>query len=587
MKVKVVNTWSSSDLRLALVPKLVVAACFLWVSLYIPSPFPLLLFAAAAGVLASAGTRSIFATASGLGVPGWLFAIILAPTLGDEGLPLVPGIALLIVVLIASRQVLLTLMTPRSAHTRESNKTHALNIVKAAASVAVVGLALLPVLGMFGPPSLDNGPIFGGQGDGAQPYWGFNQQMDTGNRGELGDEVVMRVRADKPSFWRGQSFDVWDGRFWHRSDFNSSVVQSDEAGFTIFSTGSDPSAPTGEVLTQTFTLEKDGSDIVFGAPDMLSIAHPVEWFNVYTDGSVRAPIDLAEGSQYTVVSERPFVTPELLRAADPLEREVPGAIRDRYLDARTTDRVAALAEEITADATNAYDKIIALETWMANNISYDLDIPPLPNGADAVEQLLFVDKIGFCEQIGTALAVMARSVGIPARLAVGYVPNDFDRFRGSWTVRGRDAHAWTEVYFPGVGWQGFDPTAEVPLSGARPEVGELSTSMPSWPVLIAAVLLAAALVGVGFGTVHLLKRRQMTWEARLAERLERLGADAGRKRRPGEGIGRYADILGKRSGRDELVALGVLLNRANFSPEGLDDAGRRTAEDLLSSLEQR
>ena len=61
--------------------------------------------------------------------------------------------------------------------------------------------------------------------------------------------------------------------------------------------------------------------------------------------------------------------------------------------------------------------------------------------------------------------MLARSVGIPARLATGFVPGEKDGLSGRFVVRERDAHVWTEVYFPGVGWQGFDPTASVPLAG--------------------------------------------------------------------------------------------------------------------------
>ena len=102
---------------------------------------------------------------------------------------------------------------------------------------------------------------------------------------------------------------------------------------------------------------------------------------------------------------------------------------------------------------------------MGAHTKYTLDIPPLPRGEDAVDRFLFVDRRGFCEQIGTSLVVMLRSLGIPARLAVGYATGERNPFTGLYEVRAKDAHAWAEVYFPGVGWQAFDPTAHVPLAG--------------------------------------------------------------------------------------------------------------------------
>jgi len=77
---------------------------------------------------------------------------------------------------------------------------------------------------------------------------------------------------------------------------------------------------------------------------------------------------------------------------------------------------------------------------------------------DAVEYFLFEQKRGYCEQFSSSLAVMARSQGIPARVATGYVPGEYNPFTGLYDVRASDAHAWVEVYFPGYGWTTFDPT---------------------------------------------------------------------------------------------------------------------------------
>src|SRR5207244_13258611 len=126
---------------------------------------------------------------------------------------------------------------------------------------------------------------------------------------------------------------------------------------------------------------------------------------------------------------------------------------------------ARLAARITAGAPTTYDAIRALERWLATHTTYTLDIPPLPRGADAVDQFLFVDHKGFCVQIATSMTVMLRSLGVPARLGTGFAPGDESLLGGEFTVRGQDAHAWVEVWFPGLGWQAFDPTADVPLSG--------------------------------------------------------------------------------------------------------------------------
>ena len=89
---------------------------------------------------------------------------------------------------------------------------------------------------------------------------------------------------------------------------------------------------------------------------------------------------------------------------------------------------------------------------------YDLSIPPQNRDMDAVEYFLFEQRRGYCEQFSSSLAVMARSQGIPARVATGYAPGEYNPFTGLYDVRASDAHAWVEVYFPQYGWTTFDPT---------------------------------------------------------------------------------------------------------------------------------
>jgi hypothetical protein len=142
------------------------------------------------------------------------------------------------------------------------------------------------------------------------------------------------------------------------------------------------------------------------------------------------------------------------------------------------------------------------------------------------------------------LAVMLRSLGIPAREAVGYVPGSYDPITDLYQVHADDAHAWVQVWFPGYGWQNFDPTAVVPLSPPSPgatalhDVGSALRRIPPAP--------AVALVAVG-GLVAALvrwrRRRPKTWAERVARAVERAGRRAGRPRRPAETLGEYAARL--------------------------------------------
>ena len=122
----------------------------------------------------------------------------------------------------------------------------------------------------------------------------------------------------------------------------------------------------------------------------------------------------------------------------------------------------------TADP-HTYDKVEAIERWMADPRPAT---PPTsrrcPPGPTPSTSFLFGSRRGFCEQISTATVVMLRSLGIPARETVGYVPGSYDPITDLYDVQAKDAHAWVQVWFPGYGWQNFDPTADVPLANPTP-----------------------------------------------------------------------------------------------------------------------
>ena len=212
-------------------------------------------------------------------------------------------------------------------------------------------------------------------------------------------------------------------------------------------------------------------------------------------------------------------------------------------------RVEALAKKITAGDTTNYDRVESLIAWMGAHTRYSTDIPPLPAGADTVDEFLFGNRVGFCEQISTSLAVMLRSIGVPTREAVGYVPGPYNPLTDLYQVRADDAHAWVQVWFPGFGWQSFDPTAVVPLANPAPgtvaldDIGHALRRVPIVPV--AGVLLSLALVAT---FVRWRRCRPLTWAERIARQAERAGRRAGRPRRPHETFSEYATTLDDLSG---------------------------------------
>ncbi len=384
-------------------------------------------------------------------------------------------------------------------------------------------------------------------------YVGFSDQLDTAIRGRPDETLVMRVRSSAPDFWRGQSFDRWDGRRWTATDEEPEPVPG-QPPIRL------PGAPeSGDELVQTYYVERGGPNIVFAAmaPEELFLAEGGAF--VLSDGTVRTAFDLPDGTVYTVVSRRVPATAALLRqASGPGAPAPPAAIASRYLQLPDVpERVRALAQRVTGDEPTTYDKVRALERWMGSNTQYTLDIPPLPDGADAVEHFLFDERRGFCEQIGTSLVVLLRSLGVPARLGVGYTAGERNPFTGLYEVRGSDAHAWAEVWFPGVGWQIFDPTASVPLAGesglagARVGLGSfLSARLPALPDAVPLVVALAGAVLCATAARSALRRRTRrradgarSWAEEWADELEALGAGVGRPRRPNESVREYVQAL--------------------------------------------
>jgi transglutaminase-like putative cysteine protease len=387
----------------------------------------------------------------------------------------------------------------------------------------------------------------------------------------------MKVRAAAPDYWRGTSYDSWDGRTWSRSPLPDGVDDPNAGGVSA-------DVPIErQNLVQVFTVVSGGSDLLFGAYRAVQHVSPDGRSHTQSDGTTTVPRVLGPGARYAVVSSRPVVDADLLRRADPLGGPLPSGVRARYLalPSRSPTRAVELARQVTDSQPTTYDKIRALERWIGDHTTYTLDIPPLPAGADAVDQFLFVDRKGYCEQIATSLAVMLRGIGVPARLGVGYVPGQRSWARDEFVVRSRDAHAWVEVWFPGVGWQAFDPTASVPMSG---------DSSPSTRARVVPWLVGAAasvvLAGLGvFGVRSIRRRRAITWEKHVLDRLERLGAQRGRRRSPSETATEYARALGEGPLADpRLYEVGVALSRAAYGPDQLDPAERRRIDRLLDEI---
>ena len=284
-------------------------------------------------------------------------------------------------------------------------------------------------------------------------YYGFDAQLDLSYRGGLTDNIVMYVRSPAWSYWRSHSYDTYDGRAWRQADQRLLDLAFERQLY--FHIPYDEQA-LGEEVVQSFFLVRQQPNLVFAAYRPVAAYLNTGALVLDAGDGLRVGEAMPAGTSYTIVSRRPDFSAAALRAAG---QSYPADITARYLQlpGNISPRVHALARSLTAGQANAYDQAAALRDYLLT-IPYDYFPPPQAPGAETVDNFLFVDRRGVCEQFVTAQVVMLRSLGIPARLAAGYGAGQYNAMSGYYTVRASDAHAWTEVYFPGYGWAPFDPT---------------------------------------------------------------------------------------------------------------------------------
>jgi transglutaminase-like putative cysteine protease len=277
---------------------------------------------------------------------------------------------------------------------------------------------------------------------------------------DLSQQPAMTVRTPgaPPArfYWKATSYDEYTGRGWRQSAGTRSPSQDRE----MWPDSTEP-PPGFALLRQEYRLEFETRQILAaGQPVRLSYAGEGVWAG--QSGSdliaIQSPTTI---HGYEVLSWVPAFTVEELRAADidPL----PVWVEFRYLQLPSTlpDRVRALAGNITSGAPTPYDRALAIQTYL-REFPYTLELPEVTPNADAVDTFLFDLQRGYCDYYASAMVVMARSVGIPARLSVGYRMGTYDPASQAYFVTMADAHSWPELYFEGIGWIPFEPTAAYP-----------------------------------------------------------------------------------------------------------------------------
>ncbi|MGH2445931.1 MAG: transglutaminase TgpA family protein [Candidatus Limnocylindria bacterium] len=297
------------------------------------------------------------------------------------------------------------------------------------------------------------------------------------------DQEALVIAAPRPLYLRTVTHDRYTGRGFERSEVTKRQVAP---GDDLFS-GPTPERPT---VQEAFSLETITVEMrqtigrnLFTAGAPLAIYAPVvilEAGGLPVLSGIEAANALGEGEAYQLSVALSDATKAQLGAAS---TEYPEAVTRLYLDTTgVTERTRALAEEVVAEAENAYQKAEALANFLSRHESftYRTTAPVPPPGEDLVDFFLFDEegRTGYCEYYASAMVMMARSVGLPARVALGFAPGErIEPGEDVFLVREANAHAWAEIYFPGYGWQVFEATKTIDPQFVRP-AGDPNLTLP-------------------------------------------------------------------------------------------------------------
>ncbi|MEK3773543.1 MULTISPECIES: DUF4129 domain-containing transglutaminase family protein [Paenibacillus] len=308
-----------------------------------------------------------------------------------------------------------------------------------------------------------------------------------------GNSIFFIAKSPKVTYWRGETRSYYNGSTW--SDPGQSFETASPSGMLRADGWENPTYWSRIRQTVTMQREWKGPNPLFtgGIPVNVSFQdkNKDNQENMFSLLSNRdsATLWLAGSGNDKIVKNYsadvmvPVATPEQLRLLEETNKEKdPAAIRRDYLQLPTSlpGRVQTLAKEVIQGSETRYDAVQAVKTYLAAHAEYTLDTRMPPRGTDFVDDFLFVTRQGYCNHFSTAMIVLLRSEGIPARWVKGFGSGVADPdVPSQYVISQGDAHSWVEVYFPGAGWMPFEATPGFTMAqGAGEDVAALAGPQP-------------------------------------------------------------------------------------------------------------
>lgn len=276
---------------------------------------------------------------------------------------------------------------------------------------------------------------------------GFSQKVDFGSFGDVKSDptIVMRVELNRnisqPYYWRGMALNQFDGVAWKDILESREWIYKKEGLFTVKPFRKE------EAVMQKIFLEPMDTDVVFGLSDIVAVEAEVSMLVTDIPDALSLPAKKGKRFHYVVYSILDLP-------------EAKGHMKQYLQLPFHTERISGLAHGIISPNDKDLDKAKKIARFLRNNYTYSLYLLPPPEGVSQIEDFLFNSKKGYCEHYATAMILMLRTVGVPARIVTGFIGGELNEYGGYIIVRQSNAHSWVEAVIEGR-WMMFDPTPAV------------------------------------------------------------------------------------------------------------------------------